>query len=465
MPRYELSDGSSNKFWEITLDGKSFKTTFGKIGSSGQTQLKQFGSDAAAKKVYEKLIAEKVKKGYEPAGSGKAKAKPKPIAVSTIPAQSNPELEKAIDNNPYDTDAYSVLADWLQHHGDPRGELIALQLANKDKAAKALIEKHAGYFLGPLAEHVKTYDGENTDAFTWKYGFIHAVRLSHDHYANEEWEGKLADVLEMLIDHASGRFLAEITFVFNNDPSEDTLQDLIDILVKRAPKTIRKLHFGDYDFCGPASPTATGNTEISWYGIGNLSKLWKSVPKLRTLITQGGSSEISDVPFKLGALELPELVHAEFRSGGLERPNAKAISNGQFPNIEYLEIWYGDDSYGGNAKPKDVQLLLDRVDLPKLRYLGLKNAMFTDELPERLAAASLTKQLTVLDLSMGCMTDKGAELMAKHKDAFAHLDKLDVSENYLTKAGIAALEGVAKTVVANEQRELEDDYRCPVVGE
>ena len=64
MPRYEFAEGGSNKFWEITLTGKSFTTTYGKIGASGQTTVKNFGSDAEAKKEYEKLVAEKTKKGY-----------------------------------------------------------------------------------------------------------------------------------------------------------------------------------------------------------------------------------------------------------------------------------------------------------------------------------------------------------------------------------------------------------------
>jgi predicted DNA-binding WGR domain protein len=50
MPRYEFSEGTSNKFWEINLSGKSFTTTYGKIGTSGQTTIKQFKSDAEAKK-------------------------------------------------------------------------------------------------------------------------------------------------------------------------------------------------------------------------------------------------------------------------------------------------------------------------------------------------------------------------------------------------------------------------------
>jgi predicted DNA-binding WGR domain protein len=79
MPRYEFSEGSSNKFWEITLDGSSFTTTYGRIGTDGQTSLKEWDSDEKAKKEYDKLVAEKVKKGYTLVGgkaNGKAAAKP-----------------------------------------------------------------------------------------------------------------------------------------------------------------------------------------------------------------------------------------------------------------------------------------------------------------------------------------------------------------------------------------------------
>ena len=70
MPRYEFSEGSSNKFWEITLDGKSFTTTYGKIGTDGQSTVKEWPSEAEAKKQFDKLVAEKVKKGYTLVGEG-----------------------------------------------------------------------------------------------------------------------------------------------------------------------------------------------------------------------------------------------------------------------------------------------------------------------------------------------------------------------------------------------------------
>src|SRR5450755_1882071 len=74
MPRYEFSEGSSNKFWEINLSGKSFTTTYGKIGTSGQTTIKSWKDNAEAKTQHDKLIAEKSKKGYELVGGGKSKA-------------------------------------------------------------------------------------------------------------------------------------------------------------------------------------------------------------------------------------------------------------------------------------------------------------------------------------------------------------------------------------------------------
>jgi DNA ligase-1 len=61
---FEFSDGESNKFWQITVDGASFTTRYGKQGSAGQTTLKTFATPAVAKAEADKLIAEKTRKGY-----------------------------------------------------------------------------------------------------------------------------------------------------------------------------------------------------------------------------------------------------------------------------------------------------------------------------------------------------------------------------------------------------------------
>jgi predicted DNA-binding WGR domain protein len=66
---FHFSDGSSNKFWAIEVSGTSQTVTFGKIGTTGQTQTKEFDSEAETVKATDKLIAEKVKKGYKEVAS------------------------------------------------------------------------------------------------------------------------------------------------------------------------------------------------------------------------------------------------------------------------------------------------------------------------------------------------------------------------------------------------------------
>jgi predicted DNA-binding WGR domain protein len=66
---FEFVSGSSSKFWEISLDGSAFTVRFGRIGTAGQAQSKTFGDAAKASREMEKLIAEKLKKGYREGSS------------------------------------------------------------------------------------------------------------------------------------------------------------------------------------------------------------------------------------------------------------------------------------------------------------------------------------------------------------------------------------------------------------
>jgi uncharacterized protein (TIGR02996 family) len=564
MPRYEFSEGSSNKFWEIKLDGKSFTTTYGKLGSAGQTTIKSFKDDAQAKAEHDKLVAEKTKKGYELVGGKAAKAAPaapaakpakssdgkrhfefseggsnkfweagvegttlktrhgkigtagqivikefssKPDAMAAMdkliaektkkgyaegggggapphdddsddepaPKKSggggtrdarNPELEKAIVANPTDRDAYAVFADWLQEQGDPRGELIALQLGYKDKSAKALIDKDAEYFLGPLVDEQKTRDGLSNNsvshlrtaaqekewqktgeqAFLWRNGFIYRVRLSHDSYNDEAWKGSTAKVLEQVLAHPSGRYIVEFSFMSNGDPNEDNLQDIIDALAKNAPATTRKITFGD------------NIDQISWHHTGDLAKLWKAVPGLKIL-------EIETGEFDVGKLNAPNLERAIFITGGMTKSCGKNIATGTMPKIKHLEIYYGTDDYGGDCSVQEVIPLLGRTDLPKLEYLGIKNSEFANDIAAAVVGSKLVKQLKVLDLSLGTMTDEGAQALAAGKSSLAHLECLDLTRNYLTKDGIKAVKGICAKVITDKQEEADGDYRYVSITE
>ncbi|WP_395743998.1 WGR domain-containing protein [Prosthecobacter sp.] len=64
MQRFEFTEGGSKKFWEIGQSGCDMTVRYGRIGTNGQTQTKTFSDEARARREVQKLIAEKVRKGY-----------------------------------------------------------------------------------------------------------------------------------------------------------------------------------------------------------------------------------------------------------------------------------------------------------------------------------------------------------------------------------------------------------------
>ncbi|HEY1101338.1 MAG TPA: WGR domain-containing protein, partial [Myxococcota bacterium] len=107
MRRFELVEGSSSKFWSIELTGSSFTVVYGRIGTAGTTQEKTFDDDAKAKKEYDKLVAEKTKKGYAEVDavaqtgtpSVKAAPAPKPAADKADKPAKAAKTSKAADED------------------------------------------------------------------------------------------------------------------------------------------------------------------------------------------------------------------------------------------------------------------------------------------------------------------------------------------------------------------------------
>jgi WGR domain-containing protein len=59
MRGFVYSVGGSSKFWEIDRDGAVVTVCFGRIGTRGQTQIRQLASEAAAIAHVDRLVAEK----------------------------------------------------------------------------------------------------------------------------------------------------------------------------------------------------------------------------------------------------------------------------------------------------------------------------------------------------------------------------------------------------------------------
>jgi len=95
MRRFEFSDSTSNKFWEVDVKGKTLNVTFGKIGTKGQSKPKDFATPEKANAEMEKLIKEKTGKGYVEVGGKAVKAAKPPAGKKTNAGSVGEGLSKA----------------------------------------------------------------------------------------------------------------------------------------------------------------------------------------------------------------------------------------------------------------------------------------------------------------------------------------------------------------------------------
>jgi len=65
MREFAFGEGNSNKFWRIGVAEAEVTVHFGRIGTKGQTLIKSLDSPERALREAEKLIAEKLRKGYQ----------------------------------------------------------------------------------------------------------------------------------------------------------------------------------------------------------------------------------------------------------------------------------------------------------------------------------------------------------------------------------------------------------------
>ena len=61
----EYKDEKSHKFWEIEVKENTFTVTYGKVDSKGQVRLVEFSSNERALLQAEKIIKQRINKGYK----------------------------------------------------------------------------------------------------------------------------------------------------------------------------------------------------------------------------------------------------------------------------------------------------------------------------------------------------------------------------------------------------------------
>ena len=85
-------EGTSNKFWRARTDECRLYVNYGRIGTNGQTQVKDFPTPEKAVAEMEKVAGSKRRKGYSDGeGGGEQDAEQAPAKASPKPAAQAPQ--------------------------------------------------------------------------------------------------------------------------------------------------------------------------------------------------------------------------------------------------------------------------------------------------------------------------------------------------------------------------------------
>lgn len=434
--RLEVVEGKSSKFWQIQRTDKNVVVTFGKIGTPGTVSKKKYKSEWDARSDVRKQIGEKKKKGYTQVVAG-PRYKPIPSAV-------NSQLEAAIVKG--DEDSYMVYGDWLMEQNDPRGAMASIKGVDKKAQTKAnaIAMKNKNFFFGPLAMYaVEKPERHSPIAATWRQGWMDTLRLSAvSSYRNEAMAvDDCGDLVAQLPKVISSRLVRELVIGCPAVDGEFYFGNTLAALAKALPNmpNLRRLFLGDFRY---------DDSELSWSHLSSMKDLWKHLGKLEYLKIHAGNMDF-------GKIDAPELKELWVESGGFDKSNLDQIAKAHMPKLETLNLWFGQDNYGCDIRPKHLPAFLEALpkQFPKLKHLGLANWQFGNELAPILVKAKILKQLETLNLSMSHLTEEGMRVYAEHKDAFKHLSKLDFERCLLGNEGKKLAKTLCKNVDVGDQED------------
>jgi uncharacterized protein (TIGR02996 family) len=366
------------------------------------------------------------------------------------PLRTNPELERVILGDPLDPDAWLVYGDWLEEIGDPRGELVAVQARHaRDPgnpgllaAQRALFQRHGDSLLEGLHGFLAP-KGRRGPLFrlSWEFGFIWTANVvSTGHTIDEFVRG-----LRALLAHPSARFIHVLAL---GAPPDNAWHRVVPVLAE-AERPFRILFLGD-------SSTTTVDPRPAFAPLGDLSNLWRALPHLRCLELRGGAMNVGD-------LALPDLRELVIETSALQRATLRSIAGqSSWNHLEKLELWFGDRLC--TCTLADLEPVFDGTSFPALRHLGIRNCAFVDRVCQALASAKLTRQLRVVDLSLGTLTEAGGHALLSARSAFANLAVLDLHHHYISRGTAAGIERLARFVdLSHGSRDPDEDGGSPQV--
>jgi uncharacterized protein (TIGR02996 family) len=455
MRTFTYSDAKSHKFWNIDLQGDKLTVTYGRIGAAGQTQTKQFKGAAAAQKEHDKLVKEKLAKGYQETTPS---ARPQPRSMREA-------LEEALAASPEDLASHMAYADWLSEQPAPadqaRGEFIRVQLALEDEGKpaaerkklqeqeKKLLKAHAREWLGelaaPLLESKKKGGGPGDDLeckYQFARGWLDSLEASWFNVAFTRLLARSPQIRLL-------RRLALIEDAYQEEGEWEPGPDVPDGVwnpalypLVRCPYlgNVRVLQLGERTRDDPSY----FNCHIQGEAAVGIVKRLPRLEELYLLAHHVDCNQLFDLK-TLDNLRVLQVYHND------NYPLARLAKNPSLGKLTHLLCHpHAMDEEEPYIRLPGLRAVVRSTTLPSLTHLQLRLSDFGDKGASEIVASGVLRRLKMLDLRGGTVTDKGAQELAACPD-LRNLESLNLDRNCLTAKGIAALKKAGVCFTAKGQ--------------
>ncbi|MER6942924.1 STM4015 family protein [Nonomuraea sp. NPDC000554] len=281
-----------------------------------------------------------------------------------------------------------------------------------------------------------------------------AWRLCANEYGGDDPK-TMAETFDLFFEQVDTARVTAIVIGEWEDCYSTSSATIVERLAGSAAKlpALRSLFFG---------AISSDQAEISWIQQSDITPLLEAFPRLERLEVRGGTG------LALQSVRHESLRMLRIESGGLPGEVVRAVAGCDLPALEHLDLWLGVDSYGGDSTAADLDGVLTGERLPALRHLGLQDSEIQDDIAAAVAFAPVVARLETLALSMGTLTDTGAEALLSGQP-LTHLRELDLHHHYLSDAMMkrvaAALPGVEVNLSEQERASGKDDWRYVAVSE
>jgi hypothetical protein len=236
------------------------------------------------------------------------------------------------------------------------------------------------------------------------------------------------------------------------DDSSASSETIVKLLAKQKGKLpgLRAIFFGDI---------VSEENEVSWIIQSDMGPLLTAFPRLEVFRVRGGGS------LSFSRVRHESLKKLIIETGGMSRSTLREICRCEFPNLEHLELWLGEENYGWDGGVEDLQPILTGKLFPKLKYLGLRNSEIVDEIAAVVVNSPVLRGLEVLDLSNGALTNAGGKAML-NLPGDLKLREVNLSHHYMTPSMLDQLKEQLKyPLIADDGQDPDEEWRSVVVGE